>query len=142
MKSTPRKKTKRQPMPITVASMMRKHFRIDLQIALLDRIRESCEVTHQSGIQAGYACQTFTFSMLSLDRQDAPADRFEQSEHFQNMKPPFLLTILCALLASAVQIFAAEKPNVLFILCDDLRPQALGCYPDFADSWINRRTLL
>ena len=38
------------------------------------------------------------------------------------------ITILFSLLASAVQIFAAEKPNVLFILCDDLRPQALGCY--------------
>jgi N-acetylglucosamine-6-sulfatase len=23
---------------------------------------------------------------------------------------------------------AADRPNVLFILCDDLRPEALGCY--------------
>jgi len=27
-----------------------------------------------------------------------------------------------------VTAFAAERPNVLFILCDDLRPAALGCY--------------
>lgn len=37
-----------------------------------------------------------------------------------------------ALLLSSFVIFnsslAAERPNVLFILCDDLRPDALGCY--------------
>ncbi|WP_146851737.1 sulfatase family protein [Brevifollis gellanilyticus] len=38
----------------------------------------------------------------------------------------FLLT-LCPLL-SALSLQAADKPNVLFILCDDLRPDALGCY--------------
>jgi arylsulfatase A-like enzyme len=27
-----------------------------------------------------------------------------------------------------VELSAATKPNVLFILCDDLRPDALGCY--------------
>jgi arylsulfatase A-like enzyme len=32
------------------------------------------------------------------------------------------LSLLCGPVA------AAEKPNVLFILCDDLRPDALGCY--------------
>jgi len=32
------------------------------------------------------------------------------------------------LLALALPAAAAERPNVLFILCDDLRPYALGCY--------------
>jgi N-acetylglucosamine-6-sulfatase len=31
-------------------------------------------------------------------------------------------------LNSAAEASAAEHPNVLFILCDDLRPDALGCY--------------
>ena len=34
----------------------------------------------------------------------------------------FLLVLFCA------HACAAQKPNVLFILCDDLRPDALGCY--------------
>lgn len=40
------------------------------------------------------------------------------------MRSLFALLLL-TLTASA---FAAEPPNVLFILCDDLRPMALGCY--------------
>lgn len=31
-------------------------------------------------------------------------------------------------LLAALGLQAASKPNVLFILCDDLRPDALGCY--------------
>jgi arylsulfatase A-like enzyme len=31
-------------------------------------------------------------------------------------------------LLTALTLHAASKPNVLFILCDDLRPDALGCY--------------
>ena len=31
-------------------------------------------------------------------------------------------------LVLAVNGFAATRPNVLFVLCDDLRPDALGCY--------------
>lgn len=38
------------------------------------------------------------------------------------MRSVFLLLVLL------VVSRAADKPNVLFILCDDLRPQALGCY--------------
>jgi arylsulfatase A-like enzyme len=44
------------------------------------------------------------------------------------------LTFLGATLAvvlGGLSLFAAEparRPNVLFILCDDLRPDALGCY--------------
>jgi N-acetylglucosamine-6-sulfatase len=38
-----------------------------------------------------------------------------------------MLRLLCFLLLSSAA-FAAERPNVLFILCDDLRPDALGCY--------------
>jgi hypothetical protein len=87
-----KKPTKKKPKSavITVAAMMRKHFRVnelhklvtcsrtfpvtarvDLQIALIDMIEATCHVSHQSGIQAGYAFQTFTFSMLSLDRDNA-----------------------------------------------------------------------
>jgi len=85
-------KTKSRPKPtvITVASMLRKHFRvselhrlstasrsfpvtarIDLQSSLLGIITRRCSVAHQSGVQAGYAYQTFTFSMLSVDRDHA-----------------------------------------------------------------------
>ncbi len=41
-----------------------------------------------------------------------------------------LLLWLClsAALAGTAALHAAERPNVLFILCDDLRPDALGCY--------------
>jgi N-acetylglucosamine-6-sulfatase len=35
---------------------------------------------------------------------------------------------LLALLLSVVFASAADRPNVLFVLCDDLRPDALGCY--------------
>ena len=35
---------------------------------------------------------------------------------------------LIALFFGARGLPAAERPNVLFILCDDLRPDALGCY--------------
>ena len=40
------------------------------------------------------------------------------------------LTVTCAVLMAAVSLAAepATRPNVLFILCDDLRPDALGCY--------------
>ncbi len=37
----------------------------------------------------------------------------------------YLLLLACLL---SVNLRAAERPNVLFILCDDLRPAALGCY--------------
>src|SRR5262245_27992236 len=37
------------------------------------------------------------------------------------------LALLAALLASAAPAAAAERPNVLFIVADDLRPE-LGCY--------------
>jgi N-acetylglucosamine-6-sulfatase len=37
----------------------------------------------------------------------------------------FLLLILAFAFTTAR---AADKPNILFILCDDLRPNALGCY--------------
>jgi N-acetylglucosamine-6-sulfatase len=36
--------------------------------------------------------------------------------------------ILFALVGAGSAASAAAKPNVLFILCDDLRPDALGCY--------------
>ena len=90
-KSGVRPKSRRKPAPITVASLLRKHFRIadlhrlsttsrsfpvttrvDLQSSLVDLIAQSCGILHQSGVQAGYAFQTFTFSMLSLDRDQAP----------------------------------------------------------------------
>ena len=42
------------------------------------------------------------------------------------MKIPAILGAAFALLSSTLN--AAQKPNVLFVLCDDLRPAALGCY--------------
>lgn len=39
-----------------------------------------------------------------------------------------MLRIIALLLVSAGSLLAADRPNVLFILCDDLRPDALGCY--------------
>jgi len=85
------RKSKTTSKPISVASLLRKHFkvanlhllmtasrsfpiaaRVDLQFALLDILEAGFQTTHRSGIQAGYAFQTFTFSMLSLDRHDAP----------------------------------------------------------------------
>ena len=41
------------------------------------------------------------------------------------MKRWFSLLLLCSTICA---LQAASKPNVLFILCDDLRPDALGCY--------------
>jgi hypothetical protein len=98
-KSNSKRKTKRRPTVITVAGMLRKHFhlaelhhlnttsrafpvttRVDLQNALIDMISETCEILHQSGVQAGYAFQTFTFSMLSLDR-DHQAPVISPLEH-------------------------------------------------------------
>jgi hypothetical protein len=86
----PKSKKARKPTMLTVAAALRKHFRvtelhrlvttsrtfpvtarIDLQTSLLGIIQDSCTVKHQSGIQAGYAYQTFTFSMLSMDRDRA-----------------------------------------------------------------------
>jgi len=85
------RKAKPSAKPISVASLLRKHFkvtnlhllvtasrafpiaaRVDLQWALADVLDGGGRTIHRSGIQAGYAFQTFTFSMLSLDRQDAP----------------------------------------------------------------------
>lgn len=38
------------------------------------------------------------------------------------------MSVCCMLVAiGANRISAAEKPNVLYILCDDLRPEAVGC---------------
>lgn len=40
-----------------------------------------------------------------------------------------LVTLIAAVFLSALGTpLSAAKPNVLFILCDDLRPDALGCY--------------
>lgn len=87
----PSKKSTPAPKPITVASQLREHFRVadlhqlatvsraypiaarvDLQTALLDLLEKQFKIAHRSGIQAGYAFQTFTFSMLSLDQDSAP----------------------------------------------------------------------
>ena len=53
------------------------------------------------------------------------------------MRPRFLSALACLALALPA---LAERPNVLFILCDDLRPAALGCYgsPNVQTSNIDR----
>lgn len=38
-----------------------------------------------------------------------------------------ILAFWCVLLSSG-SLAAADRPNVVYILCDDLRPDALGCY--------------
>ncbi len=43
------------------------------------------------------------------------------------MKSLLALIAVAAALLGPMSL-AADRPNVLFILCDDLRPQALGCY--------------
>ncbi|MBC7966000.1 MAG: sulfatase [Fuerstia sp.] len=41
----------------------------------------------------------------------------------------FKLLVVCGLLlCGPITLSAAEKPNVLYILCDDLRPEAVGCF--------------
>lgn len=85
------RKTRSKPQVISVASILRSHFRVstlhqlitasrtfpvtarvDLQNALMEIIGRRFTVNHQSGIQAGYAYQTFTFGMLSVDRDHSP----------------------------------------------------------------------
>jgi N-acetylglucosamine-6-sulfatase len=46
------------------------------------------------------------------------------------MKPAtwLLLCIVLVLTCQSTICQAADRPNVLFVLCDDLRPDALGCY--------------
>lgn len=39
-----------------------------------------------------------------------------------------MFRLLVFILCLGTSAFAAERPNVLFILCDDLRPDALGCF--------------
>ncbi len=45
---------------------------------------------------------------------------------------PILLLVATTFLSMACSfpngLLGADRPNVLFILCDDLRPDALGCY--------------
>ena len=43
-------------------------------------------------------------------------------------RPASLLFSASAALATALSAAEVKHPNVLFILCDDLRPAALGCY--------------
>lgn len=43
------------------------------------------------------------------------------------VRPAALLPVLCAVLVIGITAEAAERPNVLFIAVDDLRPE-LGCY--------------
>lgn len=90
-KSLARAKAGRKHQPTTVAALLREHFRIDelhqlvtasrsfpvtaridLQTSLLDMIGRDCVVAHQSGVQADYAFQTFTFGMLSVERDHSP----------------------------------------------------------------------
>ena len=46
------------------------------------------------------------------------------------LSTPFIvpMRILAAILCLCAVAVQAKQPNVLFILCDDIRPQGLGCY--------------
>ena len=44
------------------------------------------------------------------------------------MNPLFLAIAVAFLALDYCTVHAASQPNVLFILCDDLRPDALGCF--------------
>src|ERR1043165_861271 len=44
------------------------------------------------------------------------------------MKSHILLALLCALCGLCVDLFAAEKPNLIFVLSDDLAQGDVGCY--------------
>ena len=49
---------------------------------------------------------------------------------WQNRGTVSILATAIVLLVTAsglITASAAEKPNVLYILCDDLRPEAIGC---------------
>jgi iduronate 2-sulfatase len=46
-----------------------------------------------------------------------------------NSRPTFIMKIIVFLFAFSSSLIAAEKPNILFIAVDDLKP-ALGCYGD------------
>ncbi len=39
----------------------------------------------------------------------------------------FVASLVCQSISGIHNAAAAEKPNVLYILCDDLRPEAIGC---------------
>ena len=41
---------------------------------------------------------------------------------------PLPLLVFAAIVHTLLPVQAADRPNLLFILCDDLRPNALGCY--------------
>ena len=39
-----------------------------------------------------------------------------------------LAWLACFFVAMTAVARAADRPNVLFVLCDDIRPDAIGCY--------------
>jgi len=64
-----------------------------------------------------------------LEKKEIPMNPFRKSV-WQNRGTVSILASAIVLLVSAsglITASAAEKPNVLYILCDDLRPEAIGC---------------
>ncbi|MCC6509244.1 MAG: sulfatase [Pirellulaceae bacterium] len=47
-------------------------------------------------------------------------------EHFK--RSLLVVGLLGVMVVATDRLWAADRPNVLYILCDDLRPDALGCY--------------
>jgi len=61
--------------------------------------------------------------------KEIPMNPFRKSV-WQNRGTVSILATAIVLLVTAsglITASAAEKPNVLYILCDDLRPEAIGC---------------
>ena len=71
-------------------------------------------------------------STAGLTAPRSPYAATEKRAEMMNTKSIFLFATACAVLAqsafSAVEKSAADKPNVVFIISDDLGAQSLGCY--------------
>ena len=51
----------------------------------------------------------------------------EPRKHWIAAIAAIAISVTCTYLTGSQTATAAEKPNVLYILCDDLRPEAIGC---------------
>ena len=64
-----------------------------------------------------------------MSGQKRPSECINEAQTMQTwIRTTLLAAMLFGLSLTGGMLPAAERPNVLFILCDDLRPNALGCY--------------